>query len=110
MIQKENIKELLNLLNYEEENELYYKEFNNEIIKVDVFNEEIHYPSDLIVHDKSVLNFKQSENFVVFECVNRLLSKGYMSKNIELEPRWKIGRGASGGKADILVKDKIMNI
>lgn len=105
MIQKGNIEELLNLLKYEKENGLYYKEFNNELIKVDIINERISYPSDLICNDESILNFNQSENFVVFECINRLLSKGYISKNIELEPRWQVGRGASGGKADILVKD-----
>ena len=33
------------------------------------------------------------------------LSRGYKAKNMVLEPRWKIGRGASGGKADILIKD-----
>lgn len=105
MIQKSNIKELLSLLNYVGKNGVYYKEFNNEIIKVDINNEKIYYPSDLIVHDESTSNFNQSENFVVFECVNRLLSKGYKPKNIELEPRWQVGRGSSGGKADILVRD-----
>ena len=27
-------------------------------------------------------------------------------KHIELEPKWKLGHGASGGRADILVKNK----
>jgi hypothetical protein len=31
--------------------------------------------------------------------------KGYKPANIELEPKWKLGHGASGGRADILVKD-----
>jgi len=41
----------------------------------------------------------------VLECVHRLLEKGYKPEHIELEPKWKLGRGASGGRADILIKD-----
>ena len=106
MIKKENILELLELLDYTKENEnTYYKQFNGDIIKVDISNEEISYPDVLKVNDKTTSNFEHPENFVVFECVTRLLDKGYLAKNIELEPRWQLGRGASGGKADILIKD-----
>jgi type I restriction enzyme M protein len=49
--------------------------------------------------------FKANENFVVFECVSRLLEKGYKPQHIELEPRWQVGHGASGGRADILIRD-----
>jgi type I restriction-modification system DNA methylase subunit/restriction endonuclease S subunit len=38
--------------------------------------------------------------------VHRLLAKGYLPKHIELEPKWKVGRGASGGRADIWVKNQ----
>lgn len=31
---------------------------------------------------------------------------GYNPNHIELEPKWKVGHGASGGRADILIKDK----
>ena len=41
----------------------------------------------------------------MLECVHRLLEKGYKPEHIELEPKWKLGRGASGGRADILLKD-----
>ncbi|GAB1430896.1 hypothetical protein MASR2M18_17300 [Ignavibacteria bacterium] len=41
----------------------------------------------------------------MFECVHRLFEKGYNPKNIELEPKWKLGHGVSGGRADIWVKD-----
>ena len=43
---------------------------------------------------------------MVFECVHRLLEKGYKPEHLELEPRWRVGHGASGGRADILVKDQ----
>lgn len=106
MITKDNFKELLLLLNYSKENDdLFFRQFNDDIIKVDLKNEKIIYPDDLTVNDTTTSNFSHPENFVVFECVNRLLSKGYSAKNMELEPRWQLGRGASGGKADILVKD-----
>lgn len=35
----------------------------------------------------------------------RLLEKGYKPEHIELEPKWKLGHGASGGRADIFVRD-----
>ena len=43
---------------------------------------------------------------MVFECVHRLLAKGYKPEHLELEPRWRVGHGASGGRADILVKNQ----
>ncbi|MBO5996515.1 MAG: N-6 DNA methylase, partial [Acetobacter sp.] len=47
-----------------------------------------------------------NENFVVLECVNRLLEKGYPPENLELEPRWRLGRESkTSGKADIVVRD-----
>jgi hypothetical protein len=42
---------------------------------------------------------------VVFECVHRLLEKGYKPEHLELEPKWKLGHGAGGGRTDILIKD-----
>ena len=107
MIRKENIKQLLILLNYTtDDDNIYTKSFEDaSSIMVDLKDEKFHYPQELKVNDKTTSNFEHPENFVVFECVNRLLSKGYMARNLELEPRWQLGRGASGGKAVILVKD-----
>jgi type I restriction-modification system DNA methylase subunit len=59
----------------------------------------------LVVNERQTCNFSSNENFVVFECVHRLLSKGYLPRHLELEPRWQVGRGASGGRADVLVRD-----
>ena len=63
------------------------------------------HPNGIIIHDDTTSNFSHPENFVVFECVHRLLEKGYIPAHIELEPRWNLGRDAKGGKADILVRD-----
>ncbi len=109
MIKKDNFKDLVVKLGYVqllEEEDVYYKDLNEtDSIKVDFKNEKIIWPVDLIVNDATTSNFEHPENFVVFECVSRLLSKGYFAKNMELEPRWQVGRGTSGGKADILIKD-----
>lgn len=109
MIKKENINKLLSLMSFsmvDSKKKTFFKAYNSsDSIIVDLVNEEIIWPNDLKVNDKTTSNFEHPENFVVLECVNRLLSKGYFARNLELEPRWQLGRGASGGKADILVKD-----
>lgn len=56
--------------------------------------------------DKTTSNFSQPENFVVLECVDRLLNKGYLPNDIHLERRYPSGRGASGGKSDVCVYGK----
>jgi len=43
----------------------------------------------LTVHDKTTSNFSSPENFVVFECVHKLLSQGYHPQHIELEKKGK---------------------
>lgn len=58
----------------------------------------------ITVTSATTANFSQAENFVVFECVCRLLEKGYKPKDIELEPEWKLGHSDKGGRADIWVR------
>jgi len=110
MINKENFKNLLKHLNFEEKKDVFskfYPENSNAYLKVDFKKEELIYPTDkgFVVNGEFTCNFSSDENFVVFECVNRLFEKGYKPEHIELEPKWKVGHGASGGRADILVKD-----
>ena len=107
---KNNLKELLKHLGFTEDNNIFSKNFpsnNDACLSVDFTKEEIIYPEDkgLIINERQTCNLKSPENFVVFECVHRLLEKGYNPKHIELEPKWKVGHGASGGRADILIKD-----
>lgn len=85
-----------------------YPHFNRAELKVDINSKQIIYPEDkgLKVWDKtSSGNFDHPENFVVLECVTRLMDKGYRPEHIELEPKWTLGHDSKGGKADILVKD-----
>lgn len=79
-----------------------YPNHGNYKIWVDVEAENIDYGKKVRTQDKTTCNFKAAENFVVFECVNRLLEKGYKPENIILEKRWATGHGTSG-KLDILV-------
>jgi len=38
--------------------------------------------------------------------VHNLLEKGFKPEHIELEPKWILGHGASGGRADIFIKNQ----
>ncbi|HEC1773447.1 TPA: restriction endonuclease subunit S [Campylobacter lari] len=105
MITKDNLKKVLESLGFKNENENYIKTINNYTLIVDYKNQSINYPKEIKIHDTTTSNFLRPENFVVFECVHRLLEKGYKAEHLELEPKWKLGREAKGGKADILVKD-----
>jgi type I restriction enzyme M protein len=105
MITKDNFQQLLETLAFTKRDAYYYKKIHAFELQADFNNETLIYPKGLIVNDKTTSNFSSAENFVVFECVHRLLTQGYHPKHIELEPKWQVGHGASGGKADILVKD-----
>lgn len=117
MITKENFKDLLILLDFKENPmQIFSKTLaNNTALKVDFKAKKLIYPANtsanlsepngIIIHDDTTSNFSKPENFVVFECVHRLLQKGYKKEHIELEPKWKLGGDKKGGKADILVRD-----
>ena len=111
MITKTNLKNLLQTLGFAAEGNTFQKSIGEANLKVDFEKKEIIYPEDkgLKVNERQTCNFSQNENFVVFECVHRLLEKGYKPEHLELEPRWRVGRGASGGRADILVRDHEKN-
>lgn len=114
MITQENLQEVLELLGFErldskmidsKQAHIYTKTINSYIMQVDFTNQKIIYPQGIKIHDTTTSNFSHPENFVVFECVHRLLEKGYKAESLELEPKWQLGREAKSGKADILVYD-----
>ncbi len=109
MITKDNLKYVLENLGFKNKNENYVKTINNCTLLIDYKNQSINYPKEIKIHDKTTSNFSHPENFVVFECVHRLLEKGYKAEHLELEPKWNLGRDKKGGKADILVKDNENN-
>ncbi|WP_218612978.1 type I restriction enzyme HsdR N-terminal domain-containing protein [Psychrobacter sp. Cmf 22.2] len=108
MIDKSNFKEVLRFLDFEESGDIFIHRYaNSAYLKIDFNKKELIYPEDegLTVNERQTCNFSQNENFVVFECVHRLLAQGYKPEHIELEPKWQVGHGASGGRADVLIKD-----
>ncbi|MDL0109930.1 restriction endonuclease subunit S [Campylobacter felis] len=119
MITQQNLKEVLEILGFEalsagvgeskklnsKHTNIYTKTINSYIMQVDFAKQKLIYPQGIKINDTTTSNFSHPENFVVFECVHRLLEKGYKAESLELEPKWQLGREAKSGKADILVRD-----
>ena len=107
MITKSNIRTLLELLGFSQNGNVYIKRYEDigATLKVDVVSEHIFYKeSGITVGRETTSNFSEPENFVVLECVDRLLSKGYRTEHIELEPQWKLGHSSKSGYADIWIR------
>lgn len=73
-------------------------------LAVDFEKQSINYGKKITAESKTTQNHAQAENWVVLECVDRLLEKGYKPKNITLEKTWPTGHGTSG-RLDVLVKN-----
>jgi len=97
--------QLLGFLPKEGTKGIFYKKYtscNNYCMEVDFENDSINYGDLIKAESKTTQNFTQAENWVVLECVNRLLEKGYKPENIILEKTWGAGHGTSG-RLDICV-------
>ena len=107
MINKGNFQSVLSKLGFTKKkgSNVWSKSFPSRKCKleVDFEHERLVYPKELTVYDETTSNFEHPENFVVFECVHRLLEKGYRPEHIELEKRWTLGHEQKSGKADICV-------
>lgn len=103
-----DIKELITKLDFKPKNgsiNVYskiYQQHGDYYIDIDFANEKICYGNLIGADCKTTQNFSQPENFVVLECVDRLLEKGYKPQNIILEKTWAAGHGTSG-RLDICV-------
>ena len=108
VITKNDIKELLTVLEFIPDltGGLWCRDFPVGCsLEVDVDNECFHYKKAGIDEGRrTTTNFSDNENFVVFECVCRLLEQGYKPIDIHLEPAWPLGHSSKGGRADILIK------
>jgi len=93
LITKDNFGQVLEKLGFIESKEIYTKK----LIYPEV--------NGLRVNNKTTSNFTSPENFVVFECVDRLLSQGYYPKHIEIEKEYPLGHTGKSGRADIVVND-----
>ena len=107
MINKSNFKDLIIKLGFTDNGTLFVKEFAQFScsLSVDFVNEKLIYPTSIVGRERND-SFSQDENFVVFECVNRLLEKGYRPEHIELEKVWTLGHIQKSGRADICVYNK----
>jgi len=77
------------------------------LIKVNEDNfrsSKISYGNKITIGRKTTCNFSQQENFVILECVNRLLEKGYAPDKIVLEKNFPLGHN-EGGNLDIQILD-----
>ena len=83
-------------------NGIYHKIYVDYAIEIDFETQSINYGSAITAESKTTQNFSQPENFVVLECVDRLLTKRYKPQNIVLEKTWPSGHGTSG-RLDICV-------
>ncbi len=81
---------------------VFQKKYNGYSIEVDFEKKSIDFGKKIKSENKTTQNFSQPENWVVLECVNRLLEKGYKPESITLEKTWKTGHGTSG-RLDILI-------
>ena len=118
MITKDNLKEVLEILNFNSKDKIVYEKFyqnSDKIsIKVDFDKKTIDYlpfdnrfKSDILpsidnpsvgfmAHRETTLNFKDEkakEVFVDLIAVDKLLEKGYKPDHIVLEPEFKTGHG-----------------
>ena len=115
MITINNFKEVLLSLGFKQEgtNDVYTKEYhlNGNLVgdthmSVNFAEKRLEFPADMRGGDRNTLiDDSHKENMVVFECVDRLLDKGYKSEDIELEKVWQLGHDGKSGRADICVNE-----
>lgn len=116
MLKEENFRDTLKSLGFiESEKNIFIKNYRDLActMSVDFREKTLIFPNEIRGRERNN-NFSKPENFVVFECVDRLLSKGYRPEHIELEKEWTLGHTPKGGRADILVyepdKDEVLLI
>ena len=85
-----------------------YANFNNYEITLklnenDITKSTINYGDDIKYGRTSTQNLHQKETFVVLECIDRLISKGYSPKEIIIEKDYPSGGKEKGQYLDILI-------
>lgn len=108
MITPDNFKDVLDTLGFRHIGDIYSKEYEavDAVMIVDTAKEKLLFPNKIGNHDRNdTYSDSLKENLVVFECVDRLLTKGYRPEHITLEKQWNLGHDAKGGRADICVED-----
>ena len=106
MITASNFKNTLAVLGFTATGNSYEKKFRSlgVSLSVNFDTKKLIFPTEIKGRERNT-GFDAPENFVVFECVNRLLEKGYRPEHIELEKEWHLGHDAKSGRADICVSN-----
>ena len=110
MITKDNLREFLACIGFKQsdtikdEMTLHFDKVNCSIC-IDFTYGKIIYPDGIEADRNTTKNFSAPENFVVLECIIRLLLQGYKPENIVLEPKTPGGREDSHFYCDILIRD-----
>lgn len=88
MINTSNLKKMLDTIGFTADGKIYEKKFPtygaDVFMSVNFDTKKLIYPDAIRGRERND-GFDAPENFVVFECVNRLLEKGYRPEHIELE-------------------------
>ncbi len=83
--------------------DIFIKKYQNDYcLEIDFKNLIFHFGGKIKVGGKTIQNITKPEDWVVLECVDRLLTKGYKPENISLEKVWPAGHQHSG-RLDICV-------
>ena len=83
--------------------DIYIKKYSSDYsIEIDFDKKTFHFGGKIKIQGKDFQNITKPEDWVVLECVNRLLEKGYKPENISLEKVYPAGHGFSG-RLDICV-------
>lgn len=100
-----NLLKKIGFLPKENQDEIFIKKYGSYSVEVDLKKSIFDYGGKIIFSEskKTIQNITNPEDWVVFECVNRLLEKGYKPEDIILEKVYPSGHGTSG-RLDILVK------
>ncbi|HOF44556.1 MAG TPA: N-6 DNA methylase [Candidatus Pacearchaeota archaeon] len=111
-IKEENIYDFLKVLGFKLKDgteNTYKKVYSGYEIKITIDddnfrNSKIDYGEKITIERATTINFSQQENFVILECINRLLEKGYKPEKIVLEKNFPLGH-REGGSLDIQILD-----
>lgn len=105
MLNEKNFADALEVMNFTRRGTRYEKIFAEGVtMSADLKANKLFYPAQVKGRDRNTACDKSHrENLVVFECVCRLLDKGYKPADIELERAWQLGHSSKGGRADICV-------
>ncbi len=98
-----NLIQAIGFLPKENTSGIFIKKYTDDYaIEVDFEKQTFHFGGKIKIQTKDSQNITKPEDWVVLECVDKLLVKGYKPENIQLEKVWPAGHQNSG-RLDICV-------